>query len=70
MIKIKAKYDEKNDIFNYNYKIKNSNTIEHLAIIWKLIDAIIDNDKNIDEKTIIKMIKDRKKYMETIEGDE
>lgn len=70
MIRIKAKYDEINDIFNYDYKIKNSNTIEHLAIIWKLIDTIIDNDKNIDEKTIIKMIKDRKKYMETIEGDE
>ncbi len=66
MIKIKAKFNSKDETFKCNYKINKSNTIEHLAVIWRLIDSIIDNDENIDEATIIKMIKDRKKYMERI----
>ena len=59
MIKIKAKYDKKNENFNANYDCKNSNTLEHIATIWLLIDKILENDKNINENDIVEIIKNR-----------
>ena len=65
MIRIETKIDDK-DRFEINYAIENGNTMEHLLLISRLVDIILENEKNINEKEIIKFIKKRKKYMEEV----
>lgn len=63
MIKIKAKFDIDNQKLNWKYKTKNTNTIEHLTVIWNLIDIILEEQEQITEKELLDMIKNRKKFM-------
>lgn len=62
MLKIKVK--KNNDILNFKYKSKKSNTMEHLLIIAKMYNFIKDNTDMLDEeieneiKKIIEQIKE------------
>ena len=63
MIKIKA--EVKNDEgFEVDYEVEKTTTLEHLLLISRLVDTILENQKDISEKEIIKFIKNRRKYME------
>lgn len=62
MIKIKTEMVD--DVFKIDQEYKNTNTVEALLLISKLVDEILKNNVEIKEKEIIKFIKNRKKYME------
>jgi len=65
MIKIKTKYDNETDNFTWNYESEHSNTMEHLAIIHNLCEAILQNDKNIKSyKDIFKLVEKVAKSVE------
>ena len=67
MIKIKAKFNKDNDKLEWNYKIKNTNAMEHICVIWNLFDIILEKTPEISEKELIELIKKRKKYAEELE---
>lgn len=67
MIKIKAKYNVEKDEFEWNYSGKHTNSMEHLATIWNLIEKILENDEYVNEADLMKLIKNRKKYMTEME---
>ena len=62
MIKIEAKTNE--DIFDIKLEAENTNTFEILLLISRMVDLILENDKNIKEKDIYRFVKNRRKYME------
>ena len=69
MIKIKASFDFKTKKFEWNYKTRKTNTLEHLCAVWNLCDEILDNTPDITEKELLDMIKNRRKYLEEIKGE-
>ena len=52
MIKIKAKMVEDDTLELQKYEIKNSNAIEHIALICFLIDEIAKNTDTTREETL------------------
>ena len=57
MIKVKTKYNFDTDIFTLGlYKTKNTCTMEHLALISKLIDMIMENS-DMTRKEILNILK-------------
>lgn len=67
MIKIKASFNTKTNEFDWKYSVKHTNSMEHIATIWNLIDKILENDEYVNEADLIKLIKNRKKYMTEME---
>lgn len=68
MIKINTNYDNDTDRFTWDYSTKHSNTMEHLAVIQNLCDAIIENDKYFKKyKDIFKEVEKIKNAVEKIE---
>lgn len=60
MIEIKTKTNFDKDfafIKILKWKVEDTNTIEHLAIIQALIIEILENDKNISKEELFKLIK-------------
>ena len=57
MIKLKAKLFEDGSLELKNYEIKNSNAIEHIALICFLIDEIRQNT-DITKEEVLKTIED------------
>lgn len=57
MIKLKVKMVNDDTLKICNYKIKNSNSIEHLSLICFLIDEIVEHSDKTQEE-IIELVKD------------
>lgn len=66
MIKIKAKYDEENNIFSVKYNDKNTFTLENIALIEFLCETILENDEDMTLEEIFKLVKTIKKNKEVI----
>lgn len=62
MIKIKTKYDYKNDVFTL-IKAKYNDTcrFEVLSLAHYLLTTLLENDKELDKKTMYKILKDMDK---------
>ena len=66
MIKIKAKYDEENNIFSVKYNDKNTFTLENIALIEFLCETILENDEDMTIKEIFKLVENIRKNKEVI----
>ena len=66
MIKIKAKYDEENNIFSVKYNDKNTFTLENIALIEFLCETILENDEDMTMKKIFDLVKTIKENKEVI----
>ena len=65
MIKIKTKYDDENDIFTIvKFDLKNTCRFEMLALIHELEKTLLENDEDLDKKTMNKILKDMDKNEE------
>lgn len=62
MIKLKVKtiyHDEEGSIVEIKkYKTKKTNTLEHLVAINVMVEAILDNDENMNINELCKLIKE------------
>lgn len=56
MIRIKTDYNNKTDDMLFDYKTKNSHTLEHAIVIAKLWNLISINDPNMSDIEIVKLI--------------
>ena len=57
MIKIKTKIDKENS-FTFDYHCKESHTLEHAILIAKLWNMIYENERNMNDDDIHKLIKE------------
>ena len=69
MIKLTAKYNEDKNELDWKYNAKRTHALEHLCVIWNLIDIVLEKTPDITEKELLNMIKNRKKYIEEIGGE-
>lgn len=63
MLKIKAKFDQKTNNFEFDQSARNTNFYEYYGTLCALIDVTLKEIK-IFEKELIEMIKNRNKYTE------
>lgn len=56
MIKLETKYDYKEDKCKVTYKSDKSCTLEHIYAIRRLVESILENDKEMDWPTIRSII--------------
>ena len=65
MLKLKVKtigYDEDSQFVEVkNYKVKNTNTLEHICAIGVLVNAIMNNDEDITISELCKIIRENYK---------
>lgn len=66
MIKIKAKYNQKDNIFSVKYNDKNTFTLENIALIEYLCEVILENDEDMTMKKIFELVKTIKENKEVI----
>ena len=66
MIKIKAKYDEEKNVFSVKCDSIKTFTLEHIALIEYLCEAILENDDNMTMKEIFELVETIKKNKEVI----
>ena len=66
MIKIKAKYDEENNIFSVKYDTRKTFTFENIALIEYLCETILENDEDMTIKEIFKLVENIRKNKEVI----
>lgn len=66
MIKVKAKFNEENNIFSVKYDTKHTFTLENIALIEYLCEAILENDEDMTMEEIFKLVKTIKKNKEVI----
>lgn len=68
MIKVETKVND--DTFSIKYEAENTSSMEHLMLISNLMDKILENNKEVKEKDIIKFIKNRQKFFDKLEESE
>ena len=66
MIKVKAKYDEENNIFSVKYDTKKTFTLENIALIEYLCETILENDEKITLEEIFDLVKTIRNHKEVI----
>lgn len=66
MIKITAKYNQKNNVFSVKYNDKNTFTLENIALIEFLCETILENDEKITMEEIFDLVKTIKNHKEVI----
>ena len=63
MIKVKTKFDNKEDVFSCTYKTKKTHTLEHLALLARVWWEINKNDPLISDEEIYKRVLEYKKQL-------